>query len=203
MSERITRLRMRGGTAAEWTTANPILLAREFGIETDTRRMKMGDGTTAWSSLAYFLAASDVRGQTSRATDATIAGAAAGTFRGIGAAGTLDTATTSGLIIGTTDTFALRNPSASAVLLDVQARASIITANNHTLGLRLAVNGTTIAETETRLISMGASNETPLTTRWTLSLPAAGEVSMHVTNFTDTGTMTFKRGAIVAQEIHV
>ena len=51
MSERITRLKMRGDTAAAWTAANPVLLAREFGIETDTRRIKMGDGTTAWAAL--------------------------------------------------------------------------------------------------------------------------------------------------------
>jgi hypothetical protein len=203
MSERITRLRMRGGTAAEWTAANPVLLAREFGIETDTRRLKMGDGITAWASLAYFLAAADVRGQVSRVTDATIAAAAAGVFRGIGAAGTLDTATAGGLVIGIIDTFALRNSSVSAVLLDVEARASIMTANNHTLGLRLAVNGATIAESEVRMVSMGANQETPLSTRWIVSLPAAGEASMQVTNYTDADSMTFKRGAIVAQQIHV
>ena len=203
MSERITRLRMRGGTGAEWTAANPVLLAREFGIETDTRRMKMGDGTTAWSSLSYFLAASDVRGQASRITDATVAGAAVGTYRGIGAAGTLDTTVSSGLVIGTTDTFALRNPSASAVLLDVLARVNLIGGNNHTLGLRLAVNGVSIAEAEVRQSSGSSNSETNLATRWIISLPAAGEVSMQVTNYSDTGTMTFKRGTIVAQEIHV
>lgn len=53
MSERITRLKMRGDTAAAWTAANPVLLARELGIETDTRRLKVGDGTTAWTALPY------------------------------------------------------------------------------------------------------------------------------------------------------
>lgn len=41
------------GTAAAWTSADPILLAGEVGIESDTGSDKVGDGTTAWSSLAY------------------------------------------------------------------------------------------------------------------------------------------------------
>ncbi len=47
-------IQLRGGTAAAWTSANPILAQNEFGVETDTNRMKRGDGATAWTSLAYF-----------------------------------------------------------------------------------------------------------------------------------------------------
>jgi hypothetical protein len=43
----------RRGTAAAWTSANPILGAGEIGFETDTRRFKFGNGATAWNSLAY------------------------------------------------------------------------------------------------------------------------------------------------------
>jgi hypothetical protein len=43
----------RRGTAAEWTSANPTLAAGEIGFETDTGKSKTGDGTTAWTSLAY------------------------------------------------------------------------------------------------------------------------------------------------------
>lgn len=52
-------IQLRGGTAAAWTSANPILAAKEMGIETDTRKMKIGDGTTAWTSLAYMSMAAD------------------------------------------------------------------------------------------------------------------------------------------------
>lgn len=45
----------RSGTAAQWTAANPVLAASEIGWETDTRSGKVGDGTTAWSSLPYSL----------------------------------------------------------------------------------------------------------------------------------------------------
>ena len=48
-----TVIKLRRGTAAEWTSANPVLSAGEMGIETDTQRSKFGDGTTAWASLPY------------------------------------------------------------------------------------------------------------------------------------------------------
>lgn len=44
---------MHRDTAANWTSANPTLLAAEWGYETDTKRRKVGDGTTAWTSLPY------------------------------------------------------------------------------------------------------------------------------------------------------
>jgi hypothetical protein len=47
------RVQLRGDTAANWTAANPVLAAREFAIETDTSRYKIGNGSTAWTSLAY------------------------------------------------------------------------------------------------------------------------------------------------------
>lgn len=47
------RIQFRRGTAAEWTSANPTLAAGELGYETDTAKFKLGDGTTAWTSLSY------------------------------------------------------------------------------------------------------------------------------------------------------
>jgi len=51
---RIDLIQPRGGTAAEWTSANPILEVREMGEETDTGKSKRGDGVTAWNALPYF-----------------------------------------------------------------------------------------------------------------------------------------------------
>ena len=48
-----TVIKIRRGTAAEWTSANPTLAAGELGFETDTQRSKLGDGSTAWTSLSY------------------------------------------------------------------------------------------------------------------------------------------------------
>lgn len=52
------RIQNRRGTASEWTAANPTLASGEIGYETDTGKFKIGDGSTAWSSLGYFEALS-------------------------------------------------------------------------------------------------------------------------------------------------
>lgn len=48
--------RVRRDTAANWTTANPILSIGEIGWETDNRRGKIGDGSTLWATLPYSVA---------------------------------------------------------------------------------------------------------------------------------------------------
>jgi hypothetical protein len=47
------QIQFRRGTASAWTSANPTLAEGEMGIETDTDQFKIGDGLTAWTSLAY------------------------------------------------------------------------------------------------------------------------------------------------------
>lgn len=47
------KLQVRRGTAADWTSANPTLSAGEFGLETDTGKLKIGTGSTDWTSLGY------------------------------------------------------------------------------------------------------------------------------------------------------
>ncbi len=47
------RFRVAYYTAAVWTAQNPVLLAGETGVESDTRKEKIGDGTTAWTALPY------------------------------------------------------------------------------------------------------------------------------------------------------
>jgi hypothetical protein len=51
MSETI---QMRRDTSANWTAVNPVLHQGEIGVETNTLKAKIGDGVTAWSSLAYW-----------------------------------------------------------------------------------------------------------------------------------------------------
>jgi hypothetical protein len=49
------RQQQRRGTAAQWTSADPILSAAEIGYETDTNKFKIGDGTNRWATLNYFV----------------------------------------------------------------------------------------------------------------------------------------------------
>lgn len=48
-----TRIQLRNDLAATWHSKNPVLNKGEIGIEIDTRKMKVGDGTTAWKALSY------------------------------------------------------------------------------------------------------------------------------------------------------
>lgn len=48
-----TQILMRRGTAAQWVAANPTLAEGEQGVELDTGRSKIGNGTAAWNALAY------------------------------------------------------------------------------------------------------------------------------------------------------
>lgn len=57
-----TRMQQRRGTAAQWTSANPVLAAGEIGFETDTNQFKMGDGLSAWADLSYFKNLEDLGG---------------------------------------------------------------------------------------------------------------------------------------------
>lgn len=49
----IYRILPRRGTAAAWTAANPVLGVGEVGYESDTGLVKIGDGSTAWTSLLH------------------------------------------------------------------------------------------------------------------------------------------------------
>jgi hypothetical protein len=46
-------IQLRRGTAAQWTSANTVLRAGELGLETDTNKIKVGDGVVAWNTLDY------------------------------------------------------------------------------------------------------------------------------------------------------
>jgi len=54
---RDTLIQIRRGTASSWNSSNSnlgaVLSAGEFGYETDTGRLKIGDGSTVWNNLPY------------------------------------------------------------------------------------------------------------------------------------------------------
>lgn len=52
---RITGLSHRRQSAAAWAAENPVLRDGELGLETDARKMKVGDGVTPWTGLAYWI----------------------------------------------------------------------------------------------------------------------------------------------------
>jgi hypothetical protein len=46
------KIQIRRDSASSWIAVNPVLAEGEFGYETDTGNFKIGDGVTAWNSLA-------------------------------------------------------------------------------------------------------------------------------------------------------
>ena len=70
-----TLIQVRRGTEAEWSAANPVLAAGEYGYTTDTAKVKIGSGSAQWSALPYV--AMDVSSFATQAsldaTDATVA----------------------------------------------------------------------------------------------------------------------------------
>lgn len=116
-----TTFRLRRDTAANWASVNPVLKLGEPGLETDTRRVKYGDGSTVWASLGYAAVAwADVTGKptissfgASLIDDANAA--AARTTLGLDSAATMPGP--SGSIVGTTDTQTLTNKTLGATTL--------------------------------------------------------------------------------------
>lgn len=105
-----TVIQPRRGTAALWTSTNPVLASGEVGFEADTKKWKIGDGSTLWNALAYEGSDKALVGHThtvSQLSDATQIGkdilldATAADVRTTIGAGT------SSLVIGTTGTTAM------------------------------------------------------------------------------------------------
>lgn len=48
-----TQIKLRRDTAANWTSANTVLAQGEPGYDLTNKKLKIGDGTTAWTALEY------------------------------------------------------------------------------------------------------------------------------------------------------
>lgn len=106
----ITKIQFRRGTAAAWTSANPVLSAGELGYETDTNKFKIGDGTATWTALVYDGADKAALSHThpaSQISDSTATGRSVLTAADAAAARTAIGAGTSSLVIGTTGSTAM------------------------------------------------------------------------------------------------
>ena len=68
-------IQIRRDTASNWTAANPILAQGEFGVETNTSKIKIGNGSSTWSALSYLIDAGDylTASSTNTLTNKTIA----------------------------------------------------------------------------------------------------------------------------------
>jgi hypothetical protein len=54
------RIQVRRGSTSDWNSADPTLFEGEFGYNTTLDKFKIGDGSTAWSSLEYVPTSADL-----------------------------------------------------------------------------------------------------------------------------------------------
>ena len=119
------QIQLRRGDAADWTSTNPILAEGEVGVEIDTLKLKVGNGTDNWNTLPYF--------------------GSAGTVTSVGALtlGTSGTDLSSTVANGTTTpVITLNVPTASATNRGVLSSADWTTFNNKGNGTVTSVTGT-------------------------------------------------------------
>lgn len=178
-----TRIQLRRGTAAQWASANPVLLAGEEGLETDTGKVKIGDGATAWNALPYV----GVGAADSSTTSVNLTGGAAGsipwqtaagttTFLAIGAKGkVLQVDPTTGLpawnLPKVTDFAASTSAALLPLITDSNGTGTLVFSNSPSLTTpKISAGGTvysqaTGANTTTLVAAAGSSS-------YTLTFPA-------------------------------
>jgi hypothetical protein len=100
--------------------------------------------------------------------------------------------------LSTTNNFGLKNTSGATRIFRFYGSVDARGANpNHTLGIRLAKNGTAITETESRA-NNGNHNFANLVTNWMVSMAPNDEVALFVANHSSTNTITLQRGRVTA-----
>ena len=158
----VVRIQIRRDTAADWTSINPTLRAGELGYETDTSNLKIGDGVTAWTSLAYFTGSSGatwgtITGTLSSQTDLQSA------LDLKAAISSLATVATSGAYVDLTGA-----PTISAYGLTLIDDADAVTART-TLGLGTAATqaSSAFAAASHTHTALAITSELPFTTNYT------------------------------------
>ena len=138
------------------------------------------------------------RGQMGRITTGTVTGLTLNTYKATGLVGTLDTSTTFGMVLGTTNQLALKNNSGGTRIFRVYASYDGKAGNNEVLGLKLAKNNVPIDESECRSFAGAAGQFAKLVTNWMVSLADGDEISIWVANFSNTTNIDIDRCRIVA-----
>jgi len=171
----VTAIQIRRGTASQWTSTNPTLASGEFGYETDTGKIKIGDGSTAWNSEPYIGA-----GTVSSITAGT--GLSGGTITSTGTIA-IDTATTADLT--TAQTFTNKTLTAPVINLALNAQTGT------TYTFVLTDNGKLVtasnASAQTYSVPTNASVAYPTGTQINIIQIGAGQVTIQaVTSGTTT-----------------
>lgn len=171
------RLQIRADTAANWASVNPVLLANELGLESDTKKFKIGNGSSAWGSLAYFpsiVSGGTVLGNLEIGTTGTL------TFEG----STAD---------GFETTLAVANPTADRTITLPDASGTVFLTSGGTLTGDLTLNN----QSDLRFADADSSNwvafQAPATvaSNVTWTLPSADGTASQVLSTNGSGTLSW------------
>jgi hypothetical protein len=148
-------------------------------------------------------AAAAVRGQVSKMDAGTIDIVTQGVYVSTGLTGIFDSTTASGMTLGTSDTFAVKNTSGSTRLMQIYGSidAKTVSGNNKILGIKLAKNGTPIDQTECRAFTSSGGQEAKLVTNWMISMAANDEVALFIANHSGDQDITLGRARLVATQV--
>ena len=177
------QIQLRRDTAANWTTNTPTLAAGEFAIETDTDKYKIGDGSTAWTSLGYSSLPSNVLPLTGGAMTGAIT--TNSTFDGV------DIATRDAILTSTTTTADAALPATGGTLAGVTLSGAVVGADQiisapvlKDVGETCVANATS-GSTDTISLTDGNGHNVTLTANctFTFSAPPASGTSGSFTLF--------------------
>jgi len=186
------------GLGRNTTTTFTNLSDAQAGLESGTVWDENGVARVAGTGPDALLG-THVYGQISRTTSGTVTITTAGTYVSTGLLATLDAGTAEGIALGTSDTFAVKNISGKTRLVPIfgSIDANTVSGGNKILGIKLALNGVVIDQTECRANQPSAGLEAKLVTRWIVRMDPDDEVALFIANISDTTNITFKRGRIV------
>jgi hypothetical protein len=145
------------------------------------------------SGSAYF-------GQIVKTTSGTITIAATGSFQSTGLTATLDSANSDGISLGSTDEFAIKNTSGKTIRYRVFASMDCSTADTNAVGIKLALNGVPIDESDCRAWAL-QDRTAKLVTSWIVEMEDDDEVALFVANISEDSDINFIRGRIVASSV--
>lgn len=176
----VTQIQIRRGTASQWTSTNPTLAAGEQGFETDTGKFKIGNGSTAWTSLAYAAGTGTVTSITAGT------GLSGGTITTSGTIA-IDTATTADLTTAQT----LTNKTLTAPVINLSLNAQTGTTYTFVLGDNGKLVTASNASAQTYSIPTNASVAYAVGTQINIIQIGAGQVTIQaVTSGTTTVAST-------------
>jgi hypothetical protein len=171
----VTQIQVRRGTASQWTSTNPVLASGEWGYETDTGKVKIGNGSSAWNSVSY-------TGAGTVTSVATGTGLTGGTITSSGTL-SIDTSVTADLTTAQT----LTNKTLTAPKINLTLNAQTGTTYTFVLGDNGQLVTASNASAQTYSIPTNASVAYPTGTQINIIQIGAGQVTIQaVTSGTTT-----------------